>query len=696
MLHARNDNIEKALTHLKRAQEIQKRDEQVLLLISQLEKKDVRVALKAITDAKRVMMKKGKLQNVTYEFWNNMGVLHHKNKQHEEALNCLMKSAEMIGAAKYLESMSDRNESADDTPMDTSTNNGNDESVITEEITREQMTVLYNIACLYEDMDRQKDAMYIYRSIVRQHPTYIDCHMRIALLLSADSSKFDEAMKWCDFASRISPSDPIPQAMMGYLLVKRERWSQAQIKFENIIRNVDSKDPYSRLGLGNIYFSSIRPDLKQTAERMERSIQHGTNYFERVLRSDGSNVYAALSLGAIIAERGYLDQAREIFLKVMEANAEIPEAYINLGHTYMCLNQFVNAAKIYQNCLKKFFNDKDARLLNFLARAQFDARNFSDCVTTLERAISLYPDKLIFPFDLAVTQYEHSKHMIHDIPTAKLTVKRVSMALEKIQEAVKSFKSLASQSDKDVYVAERAKSFSDRATVTLKRIEAQYKTAEKAERDVREKAEAQRKALEEAILRKKQEEEEERLKKEQEEQAMRRRAEENRQKFNELHARWKEKETPKKEKSEKRTKKKDDMSDFIQHDEGDDDGGDMQQSAPPSKKKGKASKSKPSGKRRLKKVRDEREEGAIAEEQGEMYESQQTNMEIIAAQSEYETLENEAGDGTHIGSADFESEEEFDFSDMNNESGKKRARTEEGVSSSDGEEELVDNKRQRT
>lgn len=49
-------------------------------------------------------------------------------------------------------------------------------------------------------------------------------------------------------------------------------------------------------------------------------------------------------------------------------STQIPEAYINLGHTYVALQQPINAIRMYELALSKCSRDRCPAVLFFLAR----------------------------------------------------------------------------------------------------------------------------------------------------------------------------------------------------------------------------------------------------------------------------------------------------------------------------------------
>ena len=61
---------------------------------------------------------------------------------------------------------------------------------------------------------------------------------------------------------------------------------------------------------------------------------------------DSKNLYAANGVGCVLAHKGYLSEAREVFAAVREATAEMPDVWLNLAHCYTHQKQFVAAVQM--------------------------------------------------------------------------------------------------------------------------------------------------------------------------------------------------------------------------------------------------------------------------------------------------------------------------------------------------------------
>merc|ERR1712129_235584 len=99
------------------------------------------------------------------------------------------------------------------------------------------------------------------------------------------------------------------------------------------------------------------------------------------------------------------DFAKRTFQSVMQHHsmAGDPAVFVNLGHTYLRSGGDDNrkAIALYQRALKMRPDDLTIRL--YLAKAHFSVRDFDRCIAVLADATQIWPDDLLFRYNLAVT-----------------------------------------------------------------------------------------------------------------------------------------------------------------------------------------------------------------------------------------------------------------------------------------------------
>lgn len=85
------------------------------------------------------------------------------------------------------------------------------------------------------------------------------------------------------------------------------------------------------------------------------------------MRNDPKNIWAANGIGAVLAHKGCVNEARDIFAQVREATAEFCDVWLNIAHIYVEQKQFVSAIQMVTirpmfNLATRIHNDTDATL----------------------------------------------------------------------------------------------------------------------------------------------------------------------------------------------------------------------------------------------------------------------------------------------------------------------------------------------
>lgn len=66
----------------------------------------------------------------------------------------------------------------------------------------------------------------------------------------------------------------------------------------------------------------------------------------KVLRADPKNIWAANGIGCILAHKGCINEARDVFAQVREATADFSDVWLNIAHVYVEQKQFVSAIQM--------------------------------------------------------------------------------------------------------------------------------------------------------------------------------------------------------------------------------------------------------------------------------------------------------------------------------------------------------------
>lgn len=97
----------------------------------------------------------------------------------------------------------------------------------------------------------------------------------------------------------------------------------------------------------------------------------------------------------MLAHKGCINEARDIFAQVREATADFSDVWVNIAHIYVEQKQYISAIQMYENCLKKFFKHNNVEIMQYLARAYFRAGKLKEAKNTLLKARRVAPQDTV-------------------------------------------------------------------------------------------------------------------------------------------------------------------------------------------------------------------------------------------------------------------------------------------------------------
>lgn len=212
----------------------------------------------------------------------------------------------------------------------------------------EAISIAFNLGRLHEAVGRTLAAIEIHRAIVKRNPSYVNSYLRLACI-ARDCGCLTECAEWLKLAATTAPGNPEVLTLIGNLHLSLCDWAPAQNVFDGLLaKKVPNVEAYAMLSLGNIYFANIH-----VPKRYSKHIQYASDYYKRILSKDSSNAYAANGLGTVLAEKGELFKAKDVFNRVREVQDNIADALLNLGHIYLAQKKHPEALQMYQNYMKR-------------------------------------------------------------------------------------------------------------------------------------------------------------------------------------------------------------------------------------------------------------------------------------------------------------------------------------------------------
>ena len=188
-------------------------------------------------------------------------------------------------------------------------------------------------------------ALLLYKEILSDNPKYIDAYHRLGCI-HRDKGQIYGASEWFKEALQIDAESPDAWTLIGNLHLQNEEWGPGQKKFERITACERSKDDqYAHLALGNVWLQSTYQPTREH-ERLRRHQERALKYYQQVLHRDEHNIYAANGIGAVLAHRGHVREARDIFSQVREATSTMKDVWFNLAHIYVEQKQHTSGIPI--------------------------------------------------------------------------------------------------------------------------------------------------------------------------------------------------------------------------------------------------------------------------------------------------------------------------------------------------------------
>lgn len=479
-LYATSDDQEKrdiAKGHLKKVTEQYPDDVEAWIELAQiLEQTDIQGALSAYGTATRILQEKVQA-DVPPEILNNLGALHFRLGNLGEAKKYFLASLERAKAEgehdeHYYNAIS--------------------------------VTTSYNLARLYEAMCEFHEAEKLYKNILREHPNYVDCYLRLGAM-ARDKGNFYEASDWFKEALQINQDHPDAWSLIGNLHLAKQEWGPGQKKFERILKQPSTQtDTYSMLALGNVWLQTLHQPTRDR-EKEKRHQDRALAIYKQVLRNDAKNLYAANGIGAVLAHKGYFREARDVFAQVREATADISDVWLNLAHIYVEQKQYISAVQMYENCLKKFYKYQNTEVLLYLARALFKCGKLQECKQMLLKARHVAPNDSVLMFNVALVLQRLATLVLKD---EKSNLKAVLSAVKELELAHRYFSYLSKAGDKMRFDLALAASEARQCSDLLS--QAQYHVArarkqDEEERELRSKQEQERDLLRQQLLKEQEE-----------------------------------------------------------------------------------------------------------------------------------------------------------------------------------------------
>lgn len=459
-----------AKNHLKKVTEQFPDDVEAWIELAQiLEQNDLQGSLAAYGQATCILTDSN-IAEVPPEIWNNIAALHYRMGNLSEAKNKLelalaRSKSEAEHDSQYYDSIS--------------------------------VTMTYNLARLYEEMCEFDRADKLYKDILKEHPNYIDCYLRIGCM-ARDKGLIFVASDYFKDAQKINMNHPDTRSLLGNLHLAKMQWTLAEKNFDAVMKQ--RQDSYALIARGNYFLQCVHQPIRDK-NKDKQNLQMALKTFTEVNRLDPKNIWAANGIGAVLAHKMYFIESRDIFAQVREATADFSDVWLNIAHIYVEQKQYISAIQMYENCLKKFYKHHNVEVMQYLARAYFRAGKLNEAKTVLLKARRVAPQDTVLLFNIALVLQRLAMQILKD---EKSVLSEVLQAVHELGLAHKYFTYLNVNGDKTRFNIAVAGTEASQCQDLLS--QAQYHVARARRIDEEDKSMRQKQEQERSIFKQKQEE----------------------------------------------------------------------------------------------------------------------------------------------------------------------------------------------
>ncbi|KAG1725277.1 uncharacterized protein EDB91DRAFT_1169030 [Suillus paluster] len=310
------------------------------------------------------------------------------------------------------------------------------------------ITMLYNLARVYEDSGDVAMAKEAYDKLLARHPEYVDAKVRQAQML-ADLNQSNEAHELLKQAMASQNSNLNLRAFYTYFLIQSNFPKPAKDFVFATLKDHDKHDVYSLCAAGWIQYHQSRESRDSTPKGLEER--------RRALLLDPLCAVAAQGLAIVTAEdatRKRMRNARDaldIFAKIRESLAD-GSVYLNMGHCYYARDEFDRAIESYETASVRFYSGHNVSVLLCLCRTWYAKASkdqsfvaMSTALKYAQKALHLQPSDKAILYNIAMVQ-QKAAELLFGLSPSKRTLKDLEWAILQAGHAQRLFASLAADS----------------------------------------------------------------------------------------------------------------------------------------------------------------------------------------------------------------------------------------------------------
>lgn len=356
-------------------------------------------SIKAMTEVHGKHPKPGLINNIAI-LYQKLGDMENAKKEFIKALK-LSKEAHNNngGVSNGKDNTTSNGDTSDDQAADDATLNKYLQGDYLYE--KNNITITFNVALYLTASGDRDTAERLHLGIVEKFPGYGESYICLGQMYR-ERDMNDKAIGYFTKAMNSYEEATANKAVNILANIRLEAGDVDGAKklFSSLQQKSGKRDIYAQLSLANIEFQAA---MENEGRKRQDHLNFALKIYKRILQKDDSNIYAANGIGMVLAERGHLTFARDIFTKVRDAAFDVPDPTINLAKVQIQLKKIPAAIQLFQTCIQSFGPGDGGLHFSYLAAAYRAAGKHEDCLKVLQRAVRSFPEIADHWYELSST-----------------------------------------------------------------------------------------------------------------------------------------------------------------------------------------------------------------------------------------------------------------------------------------------------
>ncbi len=295
---------------------------------------------------------------------------------------------------------------------------------------------LYMLASLYSKLNKHKEAVPLYRRLLKVMGNNIVVSRQLAASL-IEIGELDEAVSLLNEIVNSAPGDKASQILLGRVQIKSRNYAEAIKTFQSIV-DANPDDIESQFYLGMAYEQS---GLYRDAVGIFSSLLENTTASSEESRAN--RLVFQQHLAANYQEMGDMEKAIDLYQEMVESSQEAdPRIFFLLINAYRLNRQFDKALPLGKKQFEKNPNDADLGIV--YARTLADSGKTKEGAEVLTTLLQSDPSNVDIYVNLSQVylqgkRYEEAKKILHRAADRNLDSERLKFQLATVYEREKDF-----------------------------------------------------------------------------------------------------------------------------------------------------------------------------------------------------------------------------------------------------------------